>query len=235
MMSSQMFQRVLRLQCPYSFWKFVTCSSLLGSVSYLKIFVEKEMAFGILVPDILWHLWFSLCNNFFLLVLLEVTWRTAGVTLRHSSFSGCNKNISRLFPCVRGSFASMANWTFVLWDSTWKFEMISVLSSCFFLTKPGRMFSLIFTRTSKTESFLTSDEYRWKNFKNLKRVGLFSNHSTSLAVSLSIPPPYPKWQVSSYFLYTSNANKKYLIYPFWQTYYFWWGLRCGRLEIRCVE
>lgn len=153
--------------------------------------------------------------------------------LWHSSFSGCNKNIFRLFLYKTGSFASMANGTFVLWDFIWKFEMICVLSSCFSLTKPGRTFSLIFTRASKTESFLTSNEYRWKNSKACKGWGLFSNHST-LPPSL-LPTQNDKRLVSSYFLYTSSANKKCLIYPFWQTYFSWWGLRCGRLGIRCVE
>lgn len=46
--------------------KLVTCSSLLGSVPYLKVFVEEEeMALGTSMPDILWHFWFLLCNTFF--------------------------------------------------------------------------------------------------------------------------------------------------------------------------
>lgn len=68
--------------------KMVTCSSFLESVPYLKIFVEKEMAFGTSLPDSLWHFWFSLCNNFLSIGTFGSCVKDSWVILRHALFSG---------------------------------------------------------------------------------------------------------------------------------------------------
>lgn len=151
--------------------------------------------------------------------------------LWHSSFLG----VFGLFPYKR-SFTSMTNLMFVQWDSIWKFEMICVLSSCFSLTKPGRMSHWYLQELLKLRAFwliLTTDEKTQK----LEKGG-----GCSFSLSLSPPHLYPSLPtqnneilVPSYFLYISNKAKMYLIYPFWQTYFFPLGLRCGRLGIRCVE